>query len=69
MSSIRTWPTRIWLQRSEGGKDGDYKDHSDVTWCADAINRTDVEYVRIDLYNSLRAQLKKRGSLETSEKP
>lgn len=66
MSTIRTWPARIWLQRSEGGKDGNYKDHSDVTWCQDQINQTDVEYVRIDLFRSLQSQLKKRAPDETA---
>lgn len=62
MSTIRSWPARIWLQRPEGGL---YAEHAEgeVTWCRDKINQEDVEYVRIDLFNSLRVQLKKRTAV------
>lgn len=64
MSNIRTWPQRIWLQQEEPAP---FNEHSEVTWCQDKINQHDVEYVRVDLYNSLRAQLKRLAESETNE--
>ena len=61
MSNIRTWPQRIWLQQEERAP---YDEHSEVTWCRDQINEHDVGYVRVDLYNSLKAQLKRAQSEE-----
>ena len=60
MSFIRTWPARIYLQ--QGDEKGEYPGADNVTWHDAPVFGADVEYVRIDLYNSLRAQLKKRGS-------
>jgi hypothetical protein len=41
-------PKRIWLQ---------WEDHlGESTWCADPINDEDVEYVRADLHDTLRAE-------------
>lgn len=60
MSTVRTWPARIFLQREERE---DYPGPgSEVTWCSEAINPNDVEYVRVDLYNSLLARLRKAGA-------
>ena len=56
MSTIRTWPARIWLQRAERE---DFHEAHEVTWCQDKINDGDVEYVRIDLFNSINARLKR----------
>lgn len=64
MSHIRTWPARIFLQQGE--ERGDYPGCADVTWHDEPIFDADVEYVRIDLFNSLRAQLRKRAA-ETQE--
>lgn len=61
MSNVRTWPQRIYLQQEERAP---YKEHSEVTWCADKINEHDVEYVRIDLFNSLKARLRRAGESE-----
>jgi hypothetical protein len=67
MSTIRTWPARIYLQQEEVAP---YKEHSEVTWCADRINKRDVEYVRIDLFNSLKARLKRRYvKMDTEDGP
>lgn len=62
MSNIRTWPARIWLQREERE---DYPGPgSEVTWCQEAINDADVEYVRVDLYNSLRKRAGKAADTD-----
>lgn len=44
-------PARIWLQ-----VDGEF---DEVTWCADQINSTDVEYVRLDVVKRLLYEAKK----------
>jgi hypothetical protein len=38
-------PDKIYLQ---------IEDETEVTWCVDRINDTDVEYLRVDRYKSLR---------------
>lgn len=53
-------PLRIWLQWYG---DGDPKDpgevaHSDVTWAADKINKSDVAYVKASVASGLLAELK-----------
>ena len=58
MSFIRTWPRRVYLQR--GDEKGNYPGPSDVTWHDAPVFQTDVEYVRVDLYNSILARLRKR---------
>ena len=47
---------RIYLQVRD--IEGNLVDPSfgDLTWCADQINDTDIEYVRADLFAALRAQ-------------
>ena len=40
-------PDRIFLNFGPYPGD-DFKDHSEVTWCTDKINESDVEYVRAD---------------------
>lgn len=64
MSTVRTWPSRIFLQRAEGEP---FNEAHEVTWCQDRVHETDVEYVRVDLFNSLRAQLKRRSDDSTAE--
>ena len=56
MSNIRTFPSRIYLQQEEVAP---FLEHAEITWCSDKINDHDVEYVRVDLYNSLLARLRK----------
>lgn len=57
MSTLRTYPALIYLQREEHSDQ--YAPGHETTWCRDPINEADVEYIRIDLYNSLRMQLKR----------
>jgi hypothetical protein len=57
MSKIRTWPARIYLQRKE--EDELFDD--ETTWCRQQVNDDDVEYVRIDLFNSLKTRLRKKA--------
>jgi len=40
-------PDRIFLNFGPYPGD-DFKDHSEVTWCTDKINESDVEYVRAE---------------------
>mgnify|MGYP003553169691 CR=1 FL=1 len=40
-------PDRIFLNFGPHPGD-DFKDHSEVTWCTDKINESDVEYVRAE---------------------
>jgi hypothetical protein len=65
MSYIRTWPKRIYLQQGE--ERGNYPGANDVTWHDEPIFDEDVEYVRIDLFNSLKARLRKAGQSPESE--
>ena len=43
-------PERIWLQVGDDFEPGevDFNSLSEVTWCQDNINGTDIEYVRAD---------------------
>lgn len=65
MSLIRTWPARIYLQQGE--ERGKYPGANDVTWHDEPIFDTDIEYVRVDLFNSLKARLRKAGQPESEE--
>ena len=49
MSDKEKTPERIWLQEPKDCDDDDWNEWQDViTWCADKINDSDVEYVRAD---------------------
>ncbi len=51
-------PARIYLQRRLYD---DRPDHnSDITWCSDQIDKTDVEYVRADIFKREQRRLKKQ---------
>lgn len=63
MSAIRNWPARIYLTRGDECVSGGCSGPCDNTqWCRDKINDADIEYVRVDLYNSLLARLRKAGA-------
>lgn len=62
MSVIRTWPKRIYLQ--QGDERGPYPGCADVTWHDEPVFDADVEYVRVDLYNSLLARLRRAGKTQ-----
>lgn len=50
--STKTWPQRIWLQGcpdDDTPPPFDQVNDGDVTWCADHISSSDVEYIRSDL--------------------
>jgi len=44
---MRNIPLKIFLNFGPYPGD-DFKDHSEVTWCTDKINESDVEYVRAE---------------------
>lgn len=46
-----TAPTHIWLQHSDSDLDNDepFPYGSNVSWCEDQINNSDIQYVRVDL--------------------
>lgn len=55
-------PKKIYLQWHGDADPADYPDgpdpdQSDVTWCADKIFEHDIEYVRVDELDRLRAEL------------
>ena len=52
-------PRRIWLQVEEDGEPTD-----EITWCADNVNTSDVEYTRSDIVADLLAACK---TLEKAE--
>jgi hypothetical protein len=51
-------PERIWLQVGCDDEVGEIEwkelSHSDVSWCAQKIDNTDIEYVRADLLTTAR---------------
>lgn len=53
-------PERIWLQVGCDDEVGeiDWKElsHPDVSWCAERIDNTDIEYVRADLLATVRRE-------------
>lgn len=59
MKHIRTWPSRVWLQQGDDPAPAPYTDCAEVTWHEEQIFDTDIEYVRIDLYNSILARLRR----------
>lgn len=48
-------PERIFLQWLD--PEADYAESWEVTWCQDAIDKTDPEYVRKDLYDALQKRV------------
>jgi len=40
---MKNLPKKIYLQIGEGNI-GDFKELSEVTWCEDRINKSDIEY-------------------------
>ena len=48
-----TPPKRIYLQADSNFP---VDTGEEVTWCVDEINDTDTEYVRLDVYEELRAE-------------
>lgn len=57
--SLSSWPERIYLQRDWGCVDD--TPHEETTWCAEKIHDVDVEYVRADIVERLREQIKALG--------
>ena len=60
-------PKKIYLQWHGDADPADYPDgpdpdQSDVTWCADKIFEHDIEYVRVDELDRLRAELATRDA-------
>ena len=56
----KTAPETIWLQIDPEAKQFDGWDAQ--TWCSDQINDTDLEYVRVDVVESMRQQLAERDN-------
>ncbi len=59
-------PKKIYLQWHGDADPADYPDgpdpdQSDVTWCADKIFEHDIEYVRVDELDRLRAEVANRN--------
>lgn len=41
---MKNLPQRIFLQVGDVDKDTDFSELSDITWCVDRINDSDIEY-------------------------
>jgi len=68
--SLSSWPERIYLQRDEYCVGEECGPHgSETTWSADRINDGDVEYVRADIANRLREQLRRARSCMEANDP
>ena len=59
-------PAKIYLQRGDDLKAGDGHWEGE-TWCADAINENDVEYIRADLVKARIKRAKKGGYFAGSD--
>ena len=55
-------PARIFLVMGDEDvtKEDDFNDLDEITWCTEKVFRTDIEYVRKDLYNNLKKRLEKK---------
>ena len=60
----KTAPETIWLQVDEEAEQFDGWEA--ITWCGDQINGTDLQYVRVDVVESLSLQLDAANNLITT---